>query len=219
MELTWLGHSCFRMRGKEVTLVTDPPSPSLGYSLGRLNCDIITISHEHPGHNFVPPTSGDAPYIIRTPGEYEIGNVLITGLQTYHDEERGAKYGRNTVYLIHLDDLLICHLGDLGHLLSAREQEEVNGCDVLLLPVGGGHALDAKRAVEVVSQVEPQVIVPMHYATPALKMADPGLDPVEKFCHEMGVEVSDPLPKVSLTRGNLPPEPQVMLLSYRGAQT
>jgi L-ascorbate metabolism protein UlaG (beta-lactamase superfamily) len=216
MELTWLGHSCFRLRGKDVTLVTDPPSPSTGYSLGRINADIVTISHDHPGHNYIQATAGKEPYIVRGPGEYEIRNVLITGLQTYHDNERGARLGRNTVYLFHMDDLLICHLGDLGHILNAREQEEINGCDVLLLPVGGGNALDAKRAVEVVSQVEPQVIVPMHYATPALKPSSATLDPVEKFCHEMGVEVAEPLPKLALTRGSLPPEPQVVLLTYRG---
>lgn len=219
MELTWLGHSCFRLRGKDVTLVTDPPSPATGYSLGRLNADIVTISHDHPGHNYVQAVAGKDPYIVRGPGEYEIRNVLITGLQTYHDEERGKRLGRNTVYLFHMDDLLICHLGDLGHVLNAKEQEEVNGCDVLLLPVGGGNALDAKRAVEVVSQVEPQVIVPMHYATPALKAAAGALEPVEVFLKEMGVEAVEPLPKLNLTRGSLPPEPQVILLTYRGAQT
>jgi L-ascorbate metabolism protein UlaG (beta-lactamase superfamily) len=216
MELTWLGHSCFRLRGKDVTLVTDPPSPSTGYSLGRVNADIVTLSHDHPGHNYVKAVAGNEPYIVRGPGEYEVRNVLITGIQTYHDEERGARLGRNTVYLLHLDDLLICHLGDLGHTLDARTQEAVSECDILLLPVGGGNALDAKRAAEVVAQVEPQIIIPMHYATPALKSAVGALDPVEKFCHEMGVEVSDPLPKLAITRGSLPPEPQVMLLAYKG---
>ncbi len=219
MELTWLGHSCFRLRGKDVTLVTDPPSPTTGYSLSRLNADIVTISHDHPGHNYVQAFAGKEPYIVRGPGEYEIRNVLITGLQTYHDDERGARLGRNTVYLFHMDDLLICHLGDLGHVLNAREQEEINGCDVLLLPVGGGNALDPKRAVEVVSQVEPQVIVPMHYATPTLKATTATLEPVDAFVKEMGVEAAEPLPKLNLTRGSLPSEPQVMLLTYRGAQT
>lgn len=216
MELTWLGHSCFRLRGKDVTLVTDPPSPSTGYSIGRVNADIVTLSHDHPGHNYLKAVAGNEPYIVRGPGEYEVRNVLITGIQTYHDDERGARLGRNTVYLLHVDDLLICHLGDLGHTLGAREQEAISGCDVLLLPVGGGNALDAKRAAEVAGQVEPQIIIPMHYATPALKPAAGVLDPVEAFCHEMGVEVSDPLPKLVVTRASLPPEPQVTLLAYKG---
>ena len=216
MELTWLGHSCFRLRGKEVTLVTDPPAPSTGYSIGRINADIVTLSHDHPGHSYVKAVAGNEPYIVRGPGEYEVRNVLITGIQTYHDEERGARLGRNTIYLFHLDDLLICHLGDLGHTLGAREQEAINGADVLLVPVGGGNTLDAKRAAEVVAQVEPQIIIPMHYATPALKPAAATLDSVEKFCHEMGVEVSEPLPKLAVTRGSMPPEPQVTLLAYKG---
>ncbi|HEV7127930.1 MAG TPA: MBL fold metallo-hydrolase [Ktedonobacterales bacterium] len=215
MELTWLGHSCFRIRGKDVTVLTDPPAPTTGYSLGRINADIVTISHTHPGHSYEKGI-GNSPYIVRGPGEYEIKNVLITGVQTYHDDERGARLGRNTAYVLHIDDLLICHLGDLGHVLDDKQQEIISGCDVLLLPVGGGNALDAKRAVEVIGQVEPQVIVPMHYATPALKASAGTLDPVEKFFHEMGVEVSEPLPKLTLTRGSLPPEPQVVLLAYRG---
>src|SRR5579863_1874278 len=161
MELTWLGHSAFRIRGKDVTVLTDPPAPSTGYSIGRINADIVTISHNHPGHNYEKSAVSGA-YVVHGPDEYEIKNVLITGVQTYHDDERGARFGRNTVYLLHFDDLLVCHLGDLGHLLDDRQQEVVNGCDVLLLPVGGGNALDAKRAVEVVGQVEPRVIVPMH---------------------------------------------------------
>jgi L-ascorbate metabolism protein UlaG (beta-lactamase superfamily) len=216
MELTWLGHSCFRMRGKDVTLITDPPSPAIGYSLGRVTADIVTISHDHPGHNYVQGIGGKPQYVINGPGEYEVHNVLITGLATYHDEEHGAQFGRNTVYLYHIDDLLVCHLGDLGHPLQAHEQEEVSGCDVLLLPVGGGHSLDAKRAAELVSQIEPQLIIPMHYATPALKPAAGTLDPVDKFSHEMGVEVTEPLPKLTITRASLPPEPKVVLLSYRG---
>jgi L-ascorbate metabolism protein UlaG (beta-lactamase superfamily) len=216
MELTWLGHSCFRMRGKDVTLITDPPSPATGYSLGRVTADIITISHDHPGHNYVQGVGGKPAYVVNGPGEYEIRNVLITGLQTYHDDERGARLGRNTIYLYHIDDLLVCHLGDLGHALQAREQEEINGCDVLLLPVGGRNSLDAKSAAEMVSQIEPQLIIPMHYATPALKPAAGALDPVDKFCHEMGVEVTEPLPKLTITRASLPPEPKVVLLTYRG---
>ncbi|HEY7779510.1 MAG TPA: MBL fold metallo-hydrolase [Ktedonobacterales bacterium] len=215
MELTWLGQSCFRLRGKDATVITDPPAPSTGFSLGRLSADIVTISHAHPGHNHAQGVGG-TPYVIRGPGEYEIKGVLITGLPSYHDDERGARLGRNSIYLFHIDDLLVCHLGDLGHVLDAAAQEEVSDCDVLLLPVGGGNTLDAKRAVEVVSQVEPRITIPMHYATTGVKPAAGQLDPVDKFCHEMGVAVSEPLPKLTLTRGSLPAEPQVILLGARG---
>jgi len=215
MELTWLGHSCFRLRGKDATLITDPAAPSTGYSLGRLSADIVTISHAHPGHSYVRAVSGE-PKVVDGPGEYEIEQVLITGVQTYHDAEHGKRLGRNTAYLITMDDVQICHLGDLGDALDDRAQEALNGADVLLVPVGGGNALDAERAVEVIAQIEPRLIVPMHYATPAYKPNGSVLDPVDKFCREMGVEVAEPQPKVVITRATLPTEPTVMLLTYRG---
>ncbi len=215
MELTWLGHSCFRLRGKDATLITDPPAPSTGYTLGRTTADIVTISHHHPGHDYVKGVGGE-PKVVDGPGEYEISQILISGVQTYHDSERGKRLGRNTAYLITMDDIQICHLGDLGSVLDERAQEALNGADVLFVPVGGGNALNAELAVEVIAQIEPRIIIPMHYATQAYKSGGDGLDPVDKFCREMGIEVMDPLAKLSITRASLPTEPQVMLLSYRG---
>jgi L-ascorbate metabolism protein UlaG (beta-lactamase superfamily) len=215
MELTWLGHSCFRLRGKEATLITDPPAPSIGYTIGRLSADIVTISHHHLGHDYVKAVSGD-PKIVDGPGEYEIRQILISGVQTYHDRVRGKELGRNTAYLITMDEVQICHLGDLGDVLNDDAQEALNGADVLLVPVGGGNSLSAERAAEVIAQIEPRIIVPMHYATPAYKPSGPGLEPVDKFCREMGVEVMEPLPKAVITKATLPTEPQVILLTYKG---
>ncbi|HKT37395.1 MAG TPA: MBL fold metallo-hydrolase, partial [Ktedonobacterales bacterium] len=169
MELTWLGHSCFRLRGKDATLVTDPPAPSTGYSIGRPSADIITISHDHPGHSYIKAVSGDVKKVVTGPGEYEIQQILISGVATWHDQERGAVHGRNTAYLITMDDVHICHLGDLGDTLSDRALEALNGADVVLVPVGGGFALNAEKAAEVITQLEPRLIIPMHYATPAYK--------------------------------------------------
>jgi L-ascorbate metabolism protein UlaG (beta-lactamase superfamily) len=216
MELTWLGHSCFRLRGKEATLLTDPPSPSTGYSLGRgTTADIVTISHDHPGHNYLKGVAGE-PRVVSGPGEYEIEQVLITGVRTYHDRERGKLLGRNTAYLITMDDVHICHLGDLGDKLDERALEELSGADVLLVPVGGRSALDAAQAAEVIAQLEPRLIVPMHYATPQYKTQGAPLDPVDKFLHEMGVTTPEPQAKLVITPTNLPGEPQVVLLTQRG---
>jgi L-ascorbate metabolism protein UlaG (beta-lactamase superfamily) len=215
MEITWLGHSCFRLRGKEVTVVTDPFAPQIGYSLGRVNAQIVTVSHEHPGHNNAAAVGGN-PRVLRGPGEYEIQDVLITAVASYHDDERGKRLGRNTIYLLRIDDLLVCHLGDLGHLLTDAQQEEISDVDILFVPVGGKHTINASQAAEVISQVEPRVIIPMHYATPATEGKIEGLDPVEKFCREMGVEVVEPQPKLAVTRGNLPVAPQVVILNYQG---
>ncbi|HEX9069457.1 MAG TPA: MBL fold metallo-hydrolase [Ktedonobacterales bacterium] len=215
MELVWLGHSCFRMRGKEVTLVTDPPSPATGYSLGRVTADVITLSHDHPGHNHVRGVGGE-PHVVRGPGEYEIQTVLLTGVRTWHDNERGARLGRNTAYLITIDDVTFCHLGDLGDVLDDKALDALAGADVLLVPVGGGNTLNAAQATEVVAQLEPRIIVPMHFATPQHKAGEQPLDPVERFFQEMGIDVPEPQPKLTITPASLPAAPQVVLLNIRG---
>lgn len=216
MELTWLGHSCFRLKGKDATLLTDPPSPTTGYALGRVTADIVTISHDHPGHNYVKGVGGE-PRVVTGPGEYEIEQVLITGVRTFHDREHGKLRGRNTAYLITMDDVHICHLGDLGDRLDEKALGELANADVLLVPVGGQYTLDAERASEVIAQLEPRIIVPMHYQTPTYKYPEAPLDGVEKFCHEMGVELAEPVSKLVITPSNLPSEPQIVLFNYRGS--
>lgn len=211
MEISWLGHSCFQLRGKNVTLITDPFSPQLGYSLGKVNAPIVTISHNHPGHNYIEGVGGN-PHILRGPGEYEISDVLITGVASYHDNKRGQELGRNTIYVIHMDDLVICHLGDLGHTLQEEQLEEVADADVLLVPIGGQNTINAAQAAEVISQVEPRIIIPMHYH-PATGEAS---NPLDKFCREMGIETINPQPKLVVTRSALPAETQVVILSVRG---
>src|SRR5437763_9409961 len=185
MEISWLGHSCFLLRGKNVTLITDPFSPQLGHSLGKINAPIVTISHDHPGHNYVPGVGGN-PRVVRGPGEYEISDVLITGVASYHDNKRGQERGRNTIYVIHMDDLVICHLGDLGHTLQEQQLEEVADADVLLIPIGGQHTVNAAQAAEIISQVEPRVVIPMHYRSNAPQSAQDVANPLDKFCREMG---------------------------------
>jgi L-ascorbate metabolism protein UlaG (beta-lactamase superfamily) len=210
MEIFWLGHSCFQLRGKNVTLITDPFSPQLEHSLGKINAPIVTISHNHPGHNFTGGVDGD-PRIVRGPGEYEISDVLITGVASYHDNKHGQELGRNTIYVIHMDDLIVCHLGDLGHILQEEQLEEVADADVLLIPIGGQHTINAAQAAEVISQVEPHIVIPMHYS-PSIGDAP---NPLDKFCREMGIEALNPQPKLSITRSALPAETQVVILSSR----
>jgi len=210
MEISWLGHSCFQLRGKNVTLITDPFSPQLGHSLGEVNAPIVTISHNHPGHNYAGGIDGD-PRVVRGPGEYEISDVLITGVASYHDNKHGQELGRNTIYIIHMDDLVICHLGDLGHVLQEEQLEEVADADMLLVPIGGQHTINAAQAAEVISQVEPRIVIPMHYSPPI----DDTPNPLDKFCREMGIEAINPQPKLSITRSALPAETQVVILSIR----
>ena len=210
MEISWLGHSCFQLRGKNVTLITDPFSPQLGHSLGKISAPIVTISHDHPGHNYAGGVDGE-PRIVRGPGEYEISDVLITGVASYHDNKHGQELGRNTIYIIHMDDLVICHLGDLGHVLQEEQLEEVADADMLLVPIGGQHTINAAQAAEVISQIEPHIVIPMHYSPPT----GDAPNPLDKFCREMGIEAINPQPKLSITRSTLPAETQVVILSIR----
>jgi len=210
MEISWLGHSCFRIRGSHATIITDPYPPSLGYSLGKPTARIVTVSHQHPGHSYVQGVGGE-PKPVSGPGEYEISGVLIIGIATFHDRERGRRRGKNTVYLIEVDNLAVCHLGDLGHVLTSEQVEELGDVDVLLLPVGGVSTINAPMAAEVVRQLEPKVVVPMHYKTEALNWE---LEPVERFLKEIGMERVVSQPKLSFTRSSLPASTQVFLLNY-----
>ncbi len=218
MEINWLGHSCFVLRGKNVTLITDPFSPQPGQpqgetlKLSKVNAPIVTISHNHPGHNFAEGIGGN-PRVVRGPGEYEISDVLITGVPSYHDAKRGAERGRNTIYVIHMDDLVICHLGDLGHILQEEQLEEVADADILLIPISGSNTLSAAQAAEVISQVEPHVVIPMHYRP--FTGTGEGPDPLDKFCREMGIEAVNAQPKLSILKSTLPVETQVVILSQR----
>ncbi len=210
MDISWLGHSCFRISGRQTTVITDPYPPDLGYSLGKPTAHIVTISHLHPGHAYIQGISGE-PRTVTGPGEYEISGVLITGIATFHDQERGEKRGKNTVYLLEVDEVSVCHLGDLGHVLTSGQVEEISNVDVLLLPVGGVSTINAPMAAEVVRQLGPKAVIPMHYKTPALSRE---LEPVARFLKEIGVKEINSQPKLSVTKSSLPASTQVFLLDY-----
>jgi len=210
MEISWLGHSCFRIKGSQATIITDPYSPAFGYSLGKPTARIVTVSHQHPGHSYVQGVDGE-PRRITGPGEYEISGVLIIGIATFHDRTKGSERGKNTVYLMEVDEVSICHLGDLGHVLTAEQREELENVDVLLLPTGGVSTIDAPAAAQIVRQLEPKVVIPMHYQTEAFTGE---LEPVDRFLKEIGVEQVISKPKLSLTRSSLPVITEACLLEY-----
>jgi L-ascorbate metabolism protein UlaG (beta-lactamase superfamily) len=207
LDVTWLGHGCFRLRGRGAAVVTDPYPPSIGLKLQRLDADLVTVSHEHENHNYTQVVR--EAYEIHGPGEYEVAGISVIGVPTFHDSEKGQKYGRNTVYLIEIDDVRICHLGDLGHKLGDAEAEAVSSPDVLLVPVGGHTSINAAEAAEVVRQLEPRFVVPMHYAIPGLKLQ---LDTIDRFLKEMGVAASEAQPKLSVQRSSGEYETKVVVL-------
>jgi L-ascorbate metabolism protein UlaG (beta-lactamase superfamily) len=139
--------------------------------------------------------------------------VLITGLRTYHDKVKGAELGRNVTYVIDIDDIRICHLGDIGHVPSGDDVELLSATDVLLIPVGGHTTIDAAVAAEIVSMLEPSIVIPMQYQTEA---AVQELDPLDKFLKEMGTTGMAAQPRLSVTKSSLPQDTAVMPLEYRG---
>jgi L-ascorbate metabolism protein UlaG (beta-lactamase superfamily) len=211
MDITWYGHSCFRLSDRGVTVVTDPPSDDMGYDRPRIRADVVTISHEHPGHNNRIGFRG-GPKFFDGPGEYEVKDVFITGISTYHDGRKGASRGRNTVFLFEFDGVTICHLGDLGHVPTQSEVEALSSVDVLLIPVGGVNTIDPSKASEVISLIEPLLVVPMHYKTPVEKAK---LQTVDKFLKEMGLSPMPAQPELKVTKSSLPAETQIVVLDYK----
>jgi L-ascorbate metabolism protein UlaG (beta-lactamase superfamily) len=188
MHITWLGHSAFKLQDKisadGITLVIDPYDESTGLKMPKLEADILLITHDHPDHSNRAAIKG-TPYIVECAGEYEVKNVAIEGVLVPHDAVKGKERGTVVAYRIDMDDISIAHLSDLGDELDSKQLESLGGVDILLIPVGGKYTLDAKRAVTVVSQIEPRIVIPMHYQTPGLKYE---LDAVEKFIKELGVK-------------------------------
>ncbi len=207
-EITWLGHACFRIRGRDATVLMDPVAPESGYDMGRPQADIVTVSHNHPNHAAVSRVR-DGYRIIRGPGEYEVKEVFVRGIRTYHDSEGGARLGKNTAYLVEMEDLVICHLGDLGHTLSEEQAEGLSAIDVLIVPVGGGPTINAAQAAEVIGQLEPSVVIPMQFRT---ERGDHDRDPLDKFLREMGVAEVEPVSKFSVRKADLSDTLQVVVL-------
>jgi L-ascorbate metabolism protein UlaG (beta-lactamase superfamily) len=177
-------------------------------SFPRPRADIVTISHEHPGHSFGAGVKGE-PRVLSGPGEYEIKGIFVTGIPTAHDKRGGKDRGRNTVYVIEMDGLTICHLGDLGHVPSQTQAEALGNVNVLLLPVGGVTTIGGTEAAEVVSLLEPQIVIPMHFMLPELSFK---LDSPAKFFKQLGTTPPKPLPSLKVTRDSLPSETLVVML-------
>lgn len=216
MEIVWHGHSCFRMIERSMAaVVTDPFDDSIGYGALKLKADIVTVSHDAPGHNNLDAVKGGGVHTITGPGEYEIGGVFVTGLSTDDGKKKKAADGkRNTLYVFDFDGLTVCHLGDLDHVPSQTQIESLGNVDVALVPVGGGGGLNASQAAEVVSLLEPSIVIPMHYKTDDVTLK---LDPVSRFLKEMGLSGIKPEASMKITKSGLPDETKVVLLDYKAS--
>lgn len=219
MEITWFGHSCFRLMERGLaSVVTDPYDDSLGYPPLKLKADIVTVSHPAPGHAHVEAVKGEK-RALTGPGEYEIGGVFITGIPSSRGEgdkkrNKVAEANTNTIFVFDYDGLSVCHLGDLDHVPTQSQIEALGAVNVALVPVGGGGGLNAAQAAEVISLIEPSLVVPMHYRTEA---GSSSLDPVSKFLKEMGLGSVKTEPLLKLSKSSLPDETHVVLLEVKAA--
>ena len=210
MEIYWLGHGCFRLKGRDATVITDPAAPSTGYKIGKLAANVVTISRDLPENSYLQAIQGE-PKILRGPGEYEIAGVLITAVRTEREPAGGKN--RNVAYVMDIDDVRICHLGDISEVPHADDAEALSAADVLLIPVGGGTVFNAAKAAETVSMLDPKLVIPMIYQTDA---ATAELDAVERFLKEMGIEAKPAEGRINITKSNVPGSTTVALLNYRG---
>jgi L-ascorbate metabolism protein UlaG (beta-lactamase superfamily) len=213
-EFRWFGHNCFRIRAREATILTDPVGKQTAYAMPRQTADIVTISHDHPGHaNLAAVKPGYQ--TIAGPGEYELSGVFITGIRTYHDGASGAERGYNTAYLIEVEGMIICHLGDLGHPLTPEQTELMTQCDILLIPAGGGPVITPEQAADIVTVLEPKLVIPMQYAT---AHGDRGRGPLEPFITALGASMPEALDKLTVRASDLSDTVQVVALLPDGQE-
>ena len=216
MDIYWYGQACFRLKGKVASVVIDPFDPDFtGLKLPKdLSGDIVLSTHNHKDHSnteVVTNPTGGKPMIFKQVGEYEVSGVVVTAITSFHDNSGGSERGTNIIFHLMFDGLNIVHLGDLGQEKLTEEQiAQIGQTDILLAPVGSVYTIDGKGATEIVAELEPKIIIPMHYKLEGLKFE---LEAVDGFLKEMGAEAVSPVPKLSITKEKLPGEPMVVVLN------
>jgi L-ascorbate metabolism protein UlaG (beta-lactamase superfamily) len=206
MLIQYYGQSCFKLTTKpggratdDIVLFFDPFGKELGIRPPQGQADVVFVSHDHHDHNNVSALKGD-PVIIETPGEYAVKGINVVGIDSFHDTAEGSVKGRSTIYIIEAEELKICHLGDLGCDLNGKQLEEIDGVDILFIPVGGNHTIDGKKAAELIKKIEPAIVIPMHY-----KVADSTaeIEDESKFCNEMGNCPKEKIAKFNIKKKDL----------------
>jgi len=211
-KINWAGQSCFQIsvsnsRDHSADIVIDPFDEKTGLKVPNFLADILLVTHQHHDHNNIKAVrsaraGGEAPFLIDGPGEYEVKEVFIKGIPAFHDDNEGKEKGGNTIYTIEAEDLRFCHLGDLGQKQLTDEQlEKIGSIDILMIPIGGQFTISSQEAQRIVSQIEPKIVIPMHYKLPKLKIE---LDNVEKFLKAMGKNLIEPQDKLTIKSGALP---------------
>lgn len=215
MDIYYLGHSAFKLQGKNASILTDPTESSVtGLKFPKISADIVTVSHtQHSDHKSVDLVS-DVKKVISGPGEYEIGGISVIGISSFHDDKKGALRGKNTLYVIEIDGLRVVHLGDLGHTLAEKTLSQMGDIDVLIIPVGGDFTIDAAKAVVVMQAIEPKITIPMHFQTPGLNKAFSKLESEEAFLTASGLPVERSR-KLSVKAATIGEDQKIVVLERR----
>ncbi len=214
MEITWYGHFCFRMMERGMAAVVCDPFDHkiVGYDPLKLKADIVTVSIDNAEHNFTTSVKGD-PHLITGPGEFEIGGVFITGVQTNGHAKKSEDEPRNTLYVFDYNGLTVAHFGQIDRVPTQAEVEALGPVNIALIPVGDATSLNAAKAAEVISLIEPNIVIPMHYATDGSQIQ---LDELNKFLKEMGISETEHVPLLKMSSSTtLPEETRVIVLDYQ----
>ena len=210
MIITWYGHSCFKIITNGLTIIIDPFNKDIGLRPPQGQADIVLVSHNHHDHNNISAINGN-PFIIKGPGEYEIKEISIIGIESAHDGKNGEERGLNTIYLIESEDIKLCHFGDFGQDdLTDEQRETINEPDVVFAPVGGKYTIGATRAANLVNSLEPKIVIPMHFKMAGSKIND--LDSVDRFLKEMGAGKKSAVDKLTLKKKSLPEQMEVVVM-------
>ncbi|HLU34320.1 MAG TPA: MBL fold metallo-hydrolase [Thermomicrobiales bacterium] len=207
-EIRWFGHNCFRIKSREATVLMDPVGKKTGYTPSKQTADIVTVSHEHPGHNNAAMVKPEYA-LINGPGEYELNNIFVTGIRTYHDKVKGAERGYNTIYELEMEGMRIAHLGDLGHVPDEQSLERIEAIDILFVPAGGGPLLSPSEMAELVGTISPKMVIPMQFQT---RKGDKGREPVDAFCKHLGIEIPPAVDKLTVKTSDLSDQMQLVVM-------
>lgn len=220
MEITYLGHSSFKIKNKEgMVIIMDPfAADKVGLPYAKDVADILTISHDHEDHNersmITGPVGRDQTFVIDKEGEYEIGGIEFNAIKTYHDKTEGSERGKNLILTIRVDDINVCHLGDLGHKLTDSQVERLGSIDVLLIPVGGVYTIDSQEAADLIKEIQPSIVVPMHFKASGMKGDYDGLATLEQFLDKSKLPLmGEPVHKIKVDESSLPDDTQILVMN------
>lgn len=218
MDITYLGHSCFKLKGSAGTVVMDPYLDYVGFSMPSVTADVVTVSHQHKDHNAVQNVKTTArrekPFLIDKPGEYEVADISVFGVPTWHDANQGVERGQNSIFTVVIDTVSVCHLGDLGHELAEEQIAKIGSVDVLLCPVGGVLTINPLQAIKIIQSLDPKIVVPMHFKTAQHDQAVFGeLNTLDDFLKEYGLSPT-PIDKLSVDKNRLPEETEIVTLVF-----